>query len=408
MEPRKKNLLIRQISAQAETMKQQSDSELAFSSVNLCAALLEAANSAAPAMSDEEMKNLFLSFSGINQQLAAFFELVCGKTQVNEELQASVRHRQALQQDVAVQQGLLNDTREDIQKLQAELQSDRDSLIQMEEAFQAAEEQRRKLLAALQEYTPDKIARLQQGNLQYSQQIDEARVKKAALEKDKNDLAATLQKLNAEINAFPEQARALEQEYAEKQKQLDRLRELDRLYSPERRAELEAEQKKLQDAVTENQRVVQSLKTRINSLNVQADTLDNERQECGDELLERLEHAMQGVQHELKEREARLAEVRVTAETLRKNLEACLTEGRQLHDWLDTDVTPLDAMTHALDRTEANELRRTLDPGRIGRIQTLRTEIRERLDALDQILDICSRAAGLDQAAVDRMSGRRI
>ena len=63
-------------------------------------------------------------------------------------------------------------------------------------------------------------------------------------------------------------------------------------------------------------------------------------------------------------------------------------------------------MARALERTEAAELRKTLDPGALSRVQTLRTEIRQRLEDLDQILDICSKAVGLDQTMVDRMSGR--
>lgn len=408
MESRKKSLLIRQISAQAEAMKQQSDVEAAFSAADLCSALLLTANDTAPSMNAEELEDLLARFSGINQQLSAFFQLAHGKTEIDKELVDAVQHRKTLQQDDDKLRKKLNHEQAKAARLEKQIQSDTDALGKLQARLQAAEARHKEILTEMRKCSPEQTALLEQENERQQAQILHAEAGKKKLEAAHDELSARLEELTQEIDSIPAETCELERQYTEQKAQLERLQSIAELYSPEKKAELESKLEALQTSTKENQKAIQSLNSRINTLDIQAAESDGERQELSSLLLDKLEESMNGLQRDLSDHEGRLTEIRRTADTLRQRLGACLTERRQLHDWLDTDITPLDVMAHALDRSEAAELRKTLDPGALSRVRTLRTEIRQRLEDLDQILDICSKAAGLDQTMVDRMSGRMV
>lgn len=406
MESRKKTLLIRQISALGEAMKQQSDVEAAISAADLCSALLQTTNDAIPSMNADELEDLLARFSGINQQLSAFFQLAHGKTEIDKELADAVQRRKTLQQEDDALRKKLNHAQEETARLENQLQSDTAALSQLQARLQKAETNHKEILAEMRKYSPEQTALLEQENERQQAQILHAEAGKKELEATRDELSARLQELTKEIDAIPAETRELERQYTEHDAQLKRLRSIADLYSPEKQAELEKQLEALKISAKENQDAIHSLKSRLETLNMQVSSSDDERQELSSQLLDKLEDSMSGLQRDLSDHEDRLAGIRRNADTLRQRLSACLTERRQLHDWLDTDVTPLEVMARALERTEAAELRKTLDPGALSRVQTLRTEIRQRLEDLDQILDICSKAVGLDQTMVDRMSGR--
>lgn len=406
MESRKKALLIRQISALGEAMKQQSDVEAAISAADLCSALLQTTNDAIPSMNADELEDLLARFSGINQQLSTFFQLAHGKTEIDKELADAVQRRKTLQQEDDALRKKLNHAQEETARLENQLQSDTAALSQLQARLQKAETNHKEILAEMRKYSPEQTALLEQENERQQAQILHAEADKKELEATRDELSARLQELTKEIDAIPAETRELERQYTEHDAQLKRLRSIADLYSPEKQAELEKQLEALKTSAKENQDAIHSLKSRIETLNMQVSSSDDERQELSSQLLDKLEDSMSGLQRDLSDHEDRLAGIRRNADTLRQRLSACLTERRQLHDWLDTDVTPLEVMARALERTEAAELRKTLDPGALSRVQTLRTEIRQRLEDLDQILDICSKAVGLDQTMVDRMSGR--
>lgn len=406
MESRKKTLLIRQISALGEAMKQQSDVEAAISAADLCSALLQTTNDAIPSMNADELEDLLARFSGINQQLSAFFQLAHGKTEIDKELADAVQRRKTLQQEDDALRKKLNHAQEETARLENQLQSDTAALSQLQARLQKAETNHKEILAEMRKYSPEQTALLEQENERQQAQILHAEAGKKELEATRDELSARLQELTKEIDAIPAETRELERQYTEHDAQLKRLRSIADLYSPEKQAELEKQLEALKTSAKENQDAIHSLKSRLETLNMQVSSSDDERQELSSQLLDKLEDSMSGLQRDLSDHEDRLAGIRRNADTLRQRLSACLTERRQLHDWLDTDVTPLEVMARALERTEAAELRKTLDPGALSRVQTLRTEIRQRLEDLDQILDICSKAVGLDQTMVDRMSGR--
>lgn len=406
MESRKKTLLIRQISALGEAMKQQSDVEAAISAADLCSALLQTTNDAIPSMNADELEDLLARFSGINQQLSTFFQLAHGKTEIDKELADAVQRRKTLQQEDDALRKKLNHAQEETARLENQLQSDTAALSQLQARLQKAETNHKEILAEMRKYSPEQTALLEQENERQQAQILHAEAGKKELEATRDELSARLQELTKEIDAIPAETRELERQYTEHDAQLKRLRSIADLYSPEKQAELEKQLEALKTSAKKNQDAIHSLKSRIETLNMQVSSSDDERQELSSQLLDKLEDSMSGLQRDLSDHEDRLAGIRRNADTLRQRLSACLTERRQLHDWLDTDVTPLEVMARALERTEAAELRKTLDPGALSRVQTLRTEIRQRLEDLDQILDICSKAVGLDQTMVDRMSGR--
>lgn len=406
MESRKKTLLIRQISALGEAMKQQSDVEAAISAADLCSALLQTTNDAIPSMNADELEDLLARFSGINQQLSTFFQLAHGKTEIDKELADAVQRRKTLQQEEDALRKKLNHAQEETARLENQLQSDTAALSQLQARLQKAETNHKEILAEMRKYSPEQTALLEQENERQQAQILHAEAGKKELEATRDELSARLQELTKEIDAIPAETRELERQYTEHDAQLKRLRSIADLYSPEKQAELEKQLEALKTSAKENQDAIHSLKSRLETLNMQVSSSDDERQELSSQLLDKLEDSMSGLQRDLSDHEDRLAGIRRNADTLRQRLSACLTERRQLHDWLDTDVTPLEVMARALERTEAAELRKTLDPGALSRVQTLRTEIRQRLEDLDQILDICSKAVGLDQTMVDRMSGR--
>lgn len=406
MESRKKALLIRQISALGEAMKQQSDVEAAISAADLCSALLQTTNDAIPSMNADELEDLLARFSGINQQLSTFFQLAHGKTEIDKELADAVQRRKTLQQEEDALRKKLNHAQEETARLENQLQSDTTALSQLQARLQKAEANHKEILAEMRKYSPEQTALLEQENERQQAQILHAEAGKKELEATRDELSARLQELTEEIDAIPAETRELERQYTEYDAQLKRLRSIADLYSPEKQAELEKQLEALKTSAKENQDAIHSLNSRLETLNIQVSSSNDERQELSSELLDKLEDSMSGLQRDLSDHEDRLAGIRRNADTLRQRLSACLTERRQLHDWLDTDVTPLDVMARALERTEAAKLRKTLDPGALSRVQTLRTEIRQRLKELDQILDICSKAVGLDQTMVDRMSGR--
>ena len=406
MESRKKALLIRQISALGEAMKQQSDVEAAISAADLCSALLQTTNDAIPSMNADELEDLQARFSGINQQLSTFFQLAHGKTEIDKELADAVQRRKTLQQDDGALRKKLNHEQAEIARLEKQLQSDTAALRQLQARLQKAEAKHKEILAEIRKCSPEQTALLEQENERQQAQILHAEAGKKELEATRDELSARLQELTKEIDAIPAETRELERQYTEQDAQLKRLRSIADLYSPEKQAELEKQLEALKTSAKENQDAIHSLNSRLETLNIQVSSSNDERQELSSELLDKLEDSMSGLQRDLSDHEDRLAGIRRNADTLRQRLSACLTERRQLHDWLDTDVTPLEVMARALERTEAAELRKTLDPGALSRVQTLRTEIRQRLEDLDQILDICSKAVGLDQTMVDRMSGR--
>lgn len=406
MESRKKTLLIRQISALGEAMKQQSDVEAAISAADLCSALLQTTNDAIPSMNADELEDLQARFSGINQQLSTFFQLAHGKTEIDKELADAVQRRKTLQQDDGALRKKLNHEQAEIARLEKQLQSDTAALSQLQARLQKAEAKHKEILAEIRKCSPEQTALLEQENERQQAQILHAEAGKKELEATRDELSARLQELTKEIDAIPAETRELERQYTEQDAQLKRLRSIADLYSPEKQAVLEKQLEALKTSAKENQDAIHSLNSRLETLNIQVSSSNDERQELSSELLDKLEDSMSGLQRDLSDHEDRLAGIRRSADTLRQRLSACLTERRQLHDWLDTDVTPLEVMARALERTEAAELRKTLDPGALSRVQTLRTEIRQRLEDLDQILDICSKAVGLDQTMVDRMSGR--
>ncbi|MDY4954713.1 MAG: hypothetical protein SO073_08735, partial [Candidatus Onthomonas sp.] len=208
------------------------------------------------------------------------------------------------------------------------------------------------------------------------------------------------------IAGLPEDNKELLRTYEEKQELLERIRTAQLECSPEKQAEMQQEIDRLSPLVEENQQAVTVLSDRLNDLREQFVHYDAERQTLTTNVLELVERSMSDLQQAVQGHEEALAGIRETAETLQARLTDCLELRQRYRDWLEADINPLEAMIAAVDQPEREELRKTLDPGRISQVRQLRSEVEERLRSLDAIIQKCAGAVRLDQEALNKRARR--
>lgn len=404
MNTRQKKLLSQQLLAQAKVLEQQEGPQLAVSVTAACSALLKAVSADVETMDPASFENLYASFSRLAQQTEAFFEgaqvrLQAGVQTPGQEL--SDKRQQAEQL-----RARLEEADQAVRELEHRLADDRARLEEAQKRMADAEEAHSTLCRLLDDCSDEKIAARLAGNELLKERFAEANLRMHTLTNEHDRLLQQLHELETDMEKIPQQNRELVERCGEQEKLLERLRNAFEIYSPEGQAALQKEIDALSASVEENQQAAQLLKSRLDDLQAQHTEYDAARQTLSTNLLDLLQRSMGDLQTALDDHEEKLSTIRTQAETLTGRLAACLETRRRCSDWLDADITPLEAMIRAVDRPEAAELRRTLDPGSIHQVQQLYTEIEQRLQQLDDILRKCTDAVRLDQGALDKLARR--
>ena len=411
MNNREKKRLSRQLTAQADNLERQDGPELSLSVAAACCALLKAADSTAAIsqMDQETFESLYAQFLRMGGELEQFFCEAAGRFQGTvsssahadtlEKLRKSCKEADALRAQLV-------QTRQDLKKVETKMAADRTLLEKAQADLRDAEEAQRTLQKMMETCSKEKIDAQKAVNQALAQQFAQDSRALEELEKEQVNLTEEIRQTEETIAGLPQRNKELLQTWEEKQALLERIRKAQVECSPERQVEMQREIERLSPMVEENQQAVTVLNDRLNDLKEQFVHYDRERQILSTNVLDLWEQSMGDLQTTIADHEGELNKIRATADTLNERLMNCLETRQQYREWLDADSTPLEAMIVAVGRPESEELRKDLDPGRIGQVRQLQTEVEERLRALDAILQTCAGAVRLDQEALNKRARR--
>ena len=410
MNAKKKKQLSRQLKEQAAALEQQDGSALDLSMASAGAALLRAVGTVADEkMPQEDFESLYAQYLSLGQIVEDFFRGAESRLRTEAESQSC---KESLEK--------LTSGRRDAERIRQEISGTKDAQRELDSELAKLrtkrEDAQKKLDDAQTEW--DSLQKLMEG---CSQEIIDAQRKKNEVLKEKFiSASATLRdlenahtqtetdltRIEQKIAALPEENQRLLDSYEEKRELLERLETARIACSPEKQAELEERIKAISPEVEENQQAAEVLADRLEDLEEQNVRYDRERQTLSTNILDLLENALGDLSRTLTDHEGRLEEIRLRAETLADRLAGCLETRRRCQDWLDADVDPLEAMVAAVGRPEAQQLRKTLDPGGLQEVRQLRSEVEERLRRLDEILGRCVTAVRMDQDALNKRARR--
>ena len=404
MNDREKKRLSRQLVQQAKQLEQQDGAELSASLVTVCTALLRAAWSPkAPALPEEAFDALYARYLGLSQEAEGFFQEAVrrfqGRTAQAGALETLRAQAERLRGELDAAEAERRALKEQAVQNQARLDKVKKQLENAQDAHQALEN-------LLKQYTPEKVEAQRAENEALAQRVGDSGARLRALQEERSRLKAELRQTEEALDQVPQENQVLLAQFEAQQALLERLRTAQETCTPERQQEMQREIDALGPVVEENQQAVQLLEHRLEDLKGQYVQYDRERQTLSTNVLEETQRSLTELQAALTGHEDRLGAIREQAEALSGRLAACQEARRQYRDWLEADRTPLEAMIEALGRPEAEELRRTLDPGSVQTVRDLQNDLEERLRQLDEILDRCVQAVQTDRAAVDKRARR--
>lgn len=411
MNDREKKRLSRQLTAQVGNLEGQDGPELSLSVTSACCALLKAADSTAmiSQMDQGSFDALYAQFLRMGGEVEKFFQGAASRfrdavhaSAHKERLESLRRSREEADQ---LRDELTQINRE-LKKIEKKMAADRSQLEKAQADLRDAEEALHTLQKMMEACSQNKIDAQQEANQALARQFAENSKTLRELEEEHVHLTEQLRQTEETIAGLPEDNKELLRTYEEKQVLLERISAAQVECSPEKQAEMQQEIDRLSPLVEENQQAVTVLSDRLNDLKEQFVHYDAERQTLTTNVLELVERSMGDLQQAVQGHEEVLAGIRETAETLQARLTDCLELRQRYRDWLEADVNPLEAMIAAVDQLEREELRKTLDPGRISQVRQLRSEVEERLRSLDAILQRCAGAVHLDQEALNKRARR--
>lgn len=411
MNDREKKRLSRQLTAQAGNLEGQDGPELSLSVTSACCALLKAADSTAmiSQMDRGNFDALYAQFLRMGGEVEKFFQGAASRfrdavhASAHEERLESLRRSR---EEADQLRDELTQTNRDLKKIEKKMAADRSQLEKAQADLRDAEEVLHALQKMMEACSQDKIDAQQEANQALARQFAENSKTLRELEEEHVHLTEQLRQTEETIAGLPEDNKELLRTYEEKQALLERIRAAQVECSPEKQAEMQQEIDRLSPLVEENQQALTVLSDRLNDLKEQFVHYDAERQTLTTNVLELVARSMGDLQQAVQGHEEVLAGIRETAETLQARLTDCLELRQRYRDWLEADVNPLEAMIAAVDQLEREELRKTLDPGRISQVRQLRSEVEERLRSLDAILQRCAGAVHLDQEALNKRARR--
>ena len=411
MNDREKKRLSRQLTAQAGSLEGQDGPELSLSVTSACCALLKAADSTAMIgqMDQGSFDALYAQFLRMGGEVEKFFQGAASRFQdavhasAHEDRLESLRRSREEADQLRAE---LTQTSRELKKIEKKIDTDRSQLEKAQADLRDAEEALHTLQKMMESCSQEKIDAQQEANQALAQQFAENSKTLRELEEEHVRLTEQIRWTEETIAGLPEGNKELLRAYEEKQELLERIRAAQVECSPEKQAEMQQEIERLSPLVEENQQAVTVLSDRLNDLKEQFVHYDAERQTLTTNVLELVERSMGDLQQAVQGHEEALAGIRETAETLQARLADCLELRQRYRDWLEADINPLEAMIAAVDRPEREELRKTLDPGRISRVRQLRSEVEERLRSLDAIIQKCAGAVRLDQEALNKRARR--
>lgn len=403
MNDRTQKLLSRQLSSQARLLEQQQGSQAVVSAAAACDALLKAIMDDACAMQDPEaFQVLYARLCGIARQAETFFDRARDRAQsAAEPLAASLADQRQMADRTRDE---LARTRTELEKLQAKNEADKARVEENKRRLGEARDVEKGLTTLMRTYSDQAIEQLEQDNAALQARYKAASARHETLSEENRKLTENLKKTTEAMKQLPQENHDLVQQGEAAEQRLQRLKNARQLYSPEKQAELEREIESITAAVEKDQQAVQLLQARLTDLQGQKTEHDAERQQLSTNVLDLLQSAMADLEKALDDHRQQLEGIRSRADTLAQRMQACQDLRRQYASWLDADVTPLEAMARVLERGDAVELRRTMDPGSLNRVRRLRGEIEDRLNQLDDILKKCSDAVRTDSEQLNKLA----
>lgn len=403
MNDRTQKLLSRQLSSQARLLEQQQGSQAVVSAAAACDALLKAIMDDACAMQDPEaFQVLYARLCGIARQAETFFDRARDRAQsAAEPLAASLADQRQLADRMREK---LEQTRTELEKLQVKNEADTARVEENKRRLGEARDIEKGLTTLMRTYSDQAIKQLEQDNAALQARYKAASARHGALSEANRKLTEDLKKTTEAMKRLPQKNHDLVQQGEAAEQRLQRLKNARQLYSAEKQAELEREIESITAAAEKDQQAVQLLQARLTDLQGQKTEYDADRQQLSTNVLDLLQSAMADLEKALDDHRQQLEGIRSRADTLAQRMQACQDLRRQYASWLDADVTPLEAMARVLERGDAVELRRTMDPGSLNRVRRLRGEIEERLNQLDDILKKCSDAVRTDSEQLNKLA----
>lgn len=260
----------------------------------------------------------------------------------------------------------------------------------------------------LKELTPELIKEHEKTNeellkefLTRQQEVTQLKIEKDDLVKKIDEYNKDIDRIKADIGALPEEDKQLHKEYSELSAQLEAIQQAQINCSEE-------EQLKLKDKISELTPIVNELKTDFDELSATYEKLKEHKVEYDEQkcqvygfIYSELNEIIKVTASILKDYRDELDVVKGQADTLNNSLDECNKLRNQYANWFDGIRPPLEEMLAAFKLDEHAKLRETLDINQSNRIQTLFSEVKERLFELDNILSICNKAATADQKILE-------
>ena len=409
MNAREKKRLSHQLVDQASALIQQDDPALGLSMASVSAAMLKVAGSTAEKMNPHDFDALYAQYFRVGQEVEAFFHAAEGRFHTeadSDSCRATLENLKEGREAAEKIRREIAQAAQDREKVEEELHQAQEELKKLQEDMSSAEDDRDSLQKLMEGCSREKIAAQLAENEALTVAFNAASTELRGLKAQHEETTQKLTQVNAEIAALPEENHQLLEKFEEASALLQRLEEVHVTCSPERQAELQQQIETLSPEVEENQQATQILTDRLADLNEQYVQYDQQRQTLSTNVLELLEKKLGDLSRALTDHENRLGQISEQARQLTDRLADCMETRRRCQDWLDADITPLEAMIAAVGRPEAKTLCQTLDPGSLDEVRQLQSEVRVRLQRLDDILNRCAAAVHLDQESVEKRARR--
>ncbi len=341
------------------------------------------------------------------QYLTGQLDACCQAVQNRLETQSAAAEFQQARRDLEEKkaniqslQELLTIRPEEIEKLEKQIEEERPKAEELERRYEQVSKVVENIRRRAEHYSEENRKKL-------ADQIDVLMNQYMALEpayRQTHELLTAqekeLQELQEKMAAIPAEKARLVQLYEAAETRLKRLQEADTLCSEEARLRMQEQIAQLEPQVEANSARAQVLQDHLELLKARSAALDTQTDTLSNELLAWLTEHLQELQGTMEGYEEKLLTVRDTAETLNTKLAACAKLHKELSCWLRSDVTPLEAMAKRLEDRDAENLKKTLDPGTLSQVQTLKGRIEEDLKALDAIVTQCQQAMKQDHKAI--------
>lgn len=408
--------LSRQLQAVASAMPQLPPEELIPTVLDCCNVLLSQSQKLSGSVTEMDpmtREELLFAYNAISQRVVDFTDAVreqedlAGIRQLHagamEQLRQALDNKAKMKKEIADSQKHIKELEQDTAGLKTETDAARQKLEELQSYHNT-------LTALAAEYSEEVQEKQRQENESLEQTVAENRSKLKKLEEDRDvlnqecrELQDNILQVEAQIGLLPQSRQTLLDEYDEKVRRLERLENIQVECSPDKQRELEEKIREMEPAAQKLEQDTEKLRGYLERLQDKHSYLDRENQTLQTEILAYVQGAMDELAQLMEEHHGALQAAKTRCQTLTDNLEQCRKLRQEYEAWFCANSTPLDAMLRALDTSEHDQLRSTLDLTQCGQIRKLYDQIREDLTQLDEILRRCTEAVYADGKELERL-----